>query len=137
MTAGLPGVGIGGVFYLLCAFMMPFAELVNTLRGRTNWKRWQMVLTQFGFFCGIMAGFWLTGLLLGRVILSSVKTDEGRRVLFNAPNFFKIQPLFMSLVTLTAVFAALSISNYLLDRRSTVSRKRMSKKRAVTRRPLP
>jgi hypothetical protein len=128
MTAGLPGVGIGGIFYLLCAFVMPFAELVNTLRGRTTWKRWQMVLTQFGFFCGIMAGFWITGFLLGKIIVRSVMAGGFSHSLLKSHNLFKIQPLFVSLATLIVVFAALRISNHLWDRRSALSRKRASPK---------
>ncbi len=123
MTAGLPGVGIGGVFYLLCAFMMPFAELVNTLRGRTTRKRWQTALTQFGFFCGIMSGFWITGLLLGKIIVRSIQAEMASRSLPQNLNFFNIQPLFISLATLIAVFSALRISNYICDRRIPVSRK--------------
>ena len=32
MTVGLPGAGIGGVFYLLCALWMPFRELASALQ---------------------------------------------------------------------------------------------------------
>src|SRR3954447_8555552 len=47
MTAGLPGVGIGGLFYLLCALLMPFTELGRTFAGRSSRERWRSVLTQF------------------------------------------------------------------------------------------
>ena len=36
MTAGLPGVGIGGIFYLASAIMMPVRSLVATLSGRAR-----------------------------------------------------------------------------------------------------
>ena len=40
-NAGLPGTGLGGLFYLLLAFWMPFAELPRTLRGRSSRARWR------------------------------------------------------------------------------------------------
>src|SRR3954465_14861198 len=47
MTAGLPGVGIGGLFYPLCALLMPFPGLGRTFAGRSSRERWRSVLTQF------------------------------------------------------------------------------------------
>ena len=47
MTAGLPGVGIGGLFYLISALLMPFVELVRTVRGRSSLARWAVVARQF------------------------------------------------------------------------------------------
>jgi hypothetical protein len=43
MNAGLPGTGIGGVFYLVSALFMPFFELFKTLRGESNLERWRDV----------------------------------------------------------------------------------------------
>jgi hypothetical protein len=47
MNAGLPGVGIGGLFYLLCALLMPFVELGRTFAGRSSAERWRSVAVQF------------------------------------------------------------------------------------------
>ena len=47
MNAGLPGVGIGGLFYLLCALCMPFVELGRTFAGRSSLARWRSVAVQF------------------------------------------------------------------------------------------
>ena len=54
-TAGIPGTGLGGLFYLLLAFWMPLAELSRTLRGRSSRERWRHVGTQFALACGIVA----------------------------------------------------------------------------------
>jgi hypothetical protein len=43
MKVGLPGVGIGGVFYILLVAMMPLRELSLTLRGQSNPQRWRRV----------------------------------------------------------------------------------------------
>ncbi|MCH1867597.1 hypothetical protein [Nocardioides sp. CFH 31398] len=54
MTAGLPGTGLGGLFYLLLALAMPVIELVRTLRGDHSAERWRLALTQAGIALGIV-----------------------------------------------------------------------------------
>jgi hypothetical protein len=43
MSAGLPGIGLSGLFMLLSALLMPAVELVRTVRGRSNAARWAVV----------------------------------------------------------------------------------------------
>jgi len=64
MNVGLPGTGIGGVFYLLSALCMPVAEL-------TRRTRWRLVARQAAMAVGIGAGIWLTGWLLGSILAAS------------------------------------------------------------------
>ncbi len=68
MTAGLPGTGIGCLFYLISALCMPFIELYLTCRGRSSRQRWRLVATQFGLAVGIAGGFWVTGWCLGQIL---------------------------------------------------------------------
>jgi hypothetical protein len=63
MTAGLPGVGIGGLFYLISALLMPLVEVVRTLQGRSSRERWHVVGRQFA-----MAVF-MVGALTAVVVL--------------------------------------------------------------------
>src|SRR5438876_5809402 len=62
MTAGLPGVGIGGLFYLLSALLMPFIELGRTVRGRSSLERWRLVARQWlvavGMIAALTAAVW-------------------------------------------------------------------------------
>jgi len=44
MTAGLPGAGIGGLFFILSAYFILAVELQRTLRGRSSLARWRVVL---------------------------------------------------------------------------------------------
>ena len=64
MTVGLPGAGIGGLFYLLAALLMPLRELAHTVRGRSSASRWTLVAWQFAYAGGIAAGTWVTGWLI-------------------------------------------------------------------------
>jgi hypothetical protein len=68
MTAGLPGTGIGCMFYLISALCMPFIEMYLTCRGRSSRQRWKLVAKQLGFALGIAGGFWVTGWCLSRIL---------------------------------------------------------------------
>lgn len=128
MTAGLPGVGIGGIFYLLCALIMPFVELANTLRGRPSKKRWRVVVTQFGLLCSILAGFWLTGLLLA-AMLKKVVPHWNSHLTVRQSNVFQIQPFFISLALLVGIVIVLHITNHIeaRTRRRSPRRKTIAK----------
>lgn len=47
MSAGLPGLGLGGLFFIASALLAPFVELVRTARGQSNRQRWGQVIRQF------------------------------------------------------------------------------------------
>src|SRR3972149_51119 len=55
-NAGMPGTGIGGFFYLLLAFLMPFAELHRTIVGKSSWKRGELVIRQVTIATGVVGG---------------------------------------------------------------------------------
>lgn len=55
MNAGLPGTGLGGIFYLVLALFMPLVELGRTARGRSSAERWRRVGAQFAIALGILA----------------------------------------------------------------------------------
>jgi tetratricopeptide repeat protein len=65
MTVGLPGTGIGGMFYLLSALAMPVREAYRQARGVTARCGWRVVLGQTAIAGGILAGMWVTSWLLG------------------------------------------------------------------------
>jgi tetratricopeptide (TPR) repeat protein len=74
MTVGLPGTGIGGMFYLLSTLAMSLRELYRLARGRRRRAPglWRVVAVQTAIAGGIVAGIWLTGWLVG-VGLSAAK----------------------------------------------------------------
>ena len=112
MNAGLPGTGIGGVFYLVSALLMPFLELFRTLRGESGLERWVLVARQLLMAGTIMGGMWMMGLLLGMLMtwygieMGNVNTlaHLGQTGHFGQLNVFHIAPLMISLLTLSTIY---------------------------------
>lgn len=68
MNAGLPGTGLGGLFYLVLALLMPVRELYLTARGRSSRQRWRLVLQQLLIAAAILTALGITGTLLRGVL---------------------------------------------------------------------
>ena len=47
MSAGLPGLGLGGLFFIFSALLAPFRQLFRTFRGRGRAGEWTMIGRQF------------------------------------------------------------------------------------------
>lgn len=47
MSAGIPGLGLGGVFFVISALLSPVLELHRTARGRSSAAAWRQVGRQF------------------------------------------------------------------------------------------
>lgn len=59
MFAGLPGTGIGGIFYLLLTIWMPINEAYLTVRGRSSLERWKFVVIRCTLFALVIAVMWV------------------------------------------------------------------------------
>ena len=68
MNAGLPGIGISGVFYILSALVMPVAESVRVIRGRPRRSSWSGVLTHWAIAVAMIAAIYGAGRLLTLVL---------------------------------------------------------------------
>lgn len=55
MNAGMPGTGLGGLFYVVLALSMPLLEVVRTVQGRSSRERWRLALTQASIALGVVA----------------------------------------------------------------------------------
>jgi hypothetical protein len=66
MNVGLPGTGIGGLFYLLLAVLMPLHELWKTARGRSSVQGWSTAARQSSVAVAILAALWGEGWLIKR-----------------------------------------------------------------------
>ena len=67
MNAGLPGAGIGGLFYLASTILLPIRSAWRRLRGRPDGVSVRQHLHHLGMVLGIVAGLWCAGWLLAFV----------------------------------------------------------------------
>ena len=108
MNVGLPGTGIGGLFYLLTALLMPVVELVNTLHGRSSATQWQIVLRQTTLALGVLGGLWATAWCLKHLLpdqaILSLKTTSDRTT-----SVFGVTPTMLTLATLGGVLATVEV----------------------------
>ncbi len=120
MTAGLPGVGIGGIFYVVSALFMPVRAAVLTARGRRADARWGLALRQAGIAAGILGALWLTGWVIAealRVFAPHVLAGTGRGAGgVAAGNVVKVTAIALSLVTLTIVVGAVQLARLVVTR---------------------
>ena len=68
MTVGLPGTGIGGLFYLLLVLVMPLRETFRILRGRGDVRRWRTIGGALALAAGILAALWLEAWVLVEIL---------------------------------------------------------------------
>jgi len=107
MTAGLPGTGIGGFFYLLSALLMPAHEFCLMCQGKSNWKRWKMAVRQSVLAFLVIVSVWGTGWLLGVIMASLRVKPETISSHVQASNLVKVTAIYFSLLTLLAVIVAI------------------------------
>lgn len=70
MSAGLPGLGLGGLFFVVCALLAPFWELAQAIRGRSSAARWAQTLRQFALAIAMVGAFDLARRAIGADALS-------------------------------------------------------------------
>ena len=111
MTAGLPGTGIGGLFYLISALMMPFREAFRAMVGRGDRARGQVALQQGGLAVTILGAVWLTGIVLGIFHIGKTlvhhATVAGVHILY-------VTPVLVAFATLGGVLFAVEAARIVL-----------------------
>ena len=124
MTAGLPGVGIGGIFYLVSALLMPVRSLGAVALGRADEVRWSTALRQAGLAALILAVLWLTGWALGWIVVHLVPeatriVTSGGRPAVEVRSVVRTSALVLSLGTLSAVLALVQVLRIVLPAKPT------------------
>jgi hypothetical protein len=88
MSAGLPGLGLGGLFFILSALFAPFLEIVRLARGRSSPERRRQIARQFAMALAMVAAIDLTLralLLAGAVVGAGTHPHSGLIALPLAP----------------------------------------------------
>jgi hypothetical protein len=74
MTVGLPGAGIGGLFYLASTILLPLRSLVKRLRGQQDGVPWRDQAHSVVIAIGIIGALWMAGWLLSLVVPDELLT---------------------------------------------------------------
>ena len=89
MNAGLPGLGLGGLFFILTALFAPLIELGRTIRGESSPAAWATVGRQFALAVAMIVAIELTLrgalLLVANGSVTGVRGGHGVTVLHVAP----------------------------------------------------
>jgi hypothetical protein len=68
MTVGIPGAGLGGLFFVVCALLTIPIELVRTVLGRSSKARWRRAVHHTALATSIIAvlgaTYWCLNLIL-------------------------------------------------------------------------
>jgi hypothetical protein len=137
MTAGLPGTGIGGIFYLFLAICMPAREFICTVRGKTNLKRWGFIMLQLLIVLGIISAMggevWLLNSLLlwlwksievsGPVITAHQSFNEAKVLVFASA--------YMSFISLSFVITGVHILRFFVRRSRPSPERKVYVKRPI------
>lgn len=72
MTVGLPGTGVGGMFYMLSALVMPLVEALRRARDRRP-GAWREVIEQVAITAGILGAMAATGWLVVKALANAAR----------------------------------------------------------------
>lgn len=120
MAPGLPGVGIGGIFYLISAIALPLRSLWRRARGVPDTLKKRELVLHLLIAAGIIAGIGAAGWLLALALPGGIATAAGgpgagawptRSVLRGAT-------IAAGFITLALVLAGVEISRLAVHRRS-------------------
>ena len=111
MTAGLPGAGIGGLFYLAGALLMPVRELAAWVRGSRE-PRIRLAAGQFAMALAVIVSIHMTGRLLGALIAAAAtgETASGAATTAAVPSALRTATVLLSLGTLVGVLVAVQVA---------------------------
>jgi hypothetical protein len=118
MTAGLPGAGIGGIFYLASALFMPVRELIAKIADPRAPRRWSLAFRQAGIAGGIMLALGATGWALAQIFQRVPRAHAlmGAIPMAAGSNVIKISMLALSLGTLIIVLVLVQIARLVVQR---------------------
>lgn len=117
MTVGVPGTGIGGLFYLASALLLPVRGVIRRMRGAA--VSWRGIIRPAGLGFGVLLGIWGTGWLLGLLVgplaePAGLASQGGAELRRHYENLVRWGALLAGFGTLAAVLLAVQIARLLV-----------------------
>ncbi len=114
MNIGLPGAGIGGLYYLGCTAIMPIKELYLTLKKPEHKFRYRLVATQLAIAVGIIAGLFLIYQLASGILGVGLSVTEPLSE--DAALFYSLLPIMVSFSLLIVILALVELVAFLTNK---------------------
>jgi len=108
MNVGLPGAGIGGLFYLLCALAMPFKEVFLTITRRGHKFRYRLIATQLSIATGIVLGV----IAIYKLVSNVLGIDLSFTVHTNSIIFYSLLPVMISFGLLLVILTLVRLMSF-------------------------
>lgn len=115
MTPGIPGAGVGGLFYLLSALWMPFREAWRVIGGRSSPERRRIVKQQVSIAVAILVSMGGTAWLLAFVVTMHPaiaylhRASVPTAVRSDLPRLLSYSALALTSATLALILASVSL----------------------------
>jgi len=129
MFAGLPGIGVGTLFYVLIALVMPVVELVKVVQGTSSLARWRRIIRQWIYAVSIVVSIMFAERvmlwMLGQAGPESMNPARllNRELMSRAPSSILAAPITASLLLLGGVLLTVEATHlYKLARRKRLAR---------------
>ena len=120
MTPGVPGAGIGGLFYLASTLLLPFRSLARRLRGQPDSLTARQAMYTLAIAGGVIAALvatgWVLALLVPAEVLRVASAGSGS---VRARTVLPVATFATAVGTLLTVLAAVEIARYAQARRQT------------------
>lgn len=121
MAAGLPGAGIGGLFYLASTVVLPLRSVWRRLRGVPDTLTLRELAEQLAIAGGIVGGIWLAGWLLALALPDGVMSNaaSGGGALPSLPRHSVIRATTVAagFITLFVVLGGVELARFFLPAR--------------------
>jgi hypothetical protein len=115
MFAGLPGIGVGTLFYVLAALWMPVHEMSRVVRGTSSAARWRRIMLQWVYAFSIIASIFVADRVMLWVLGEYTPGSVGPAHLLHgelglrAPKTVLAAPITASVILLGAVLLAVEL----------------------------
>src|ERR1043166_5377866 len=122
MIAGLPGTGIGGLFYEITALGTPFRAWRARREGRADGSElgaWALVLMAAGLMGAVWLTGWAVGVLLGHPLTRALAVIGVARTVAPPPSLIRTVSLLLAVATLVTVLAAVEVARLVVHGRGT------------------
>lgn len=116
MFAGLPGIGVGTLFYIITALWMPVREMGLLVRGRSSLARWRLVGTQVIYAWSVIVSIMIADRVLMWVMGGMTPGSFSPALILHrelgvrAPHSIMAAPMTASVLLLGGVLLAVELS---------------------------